>query len=308
MSKIPVFIFNKGLLKILKRTFQSWNQDEPFRLSAVVAYYALLSLPALLIIVINTAGYIFGEEAIQGQISGEIQSMLGDDSAKQVEVMIANASEQKGSTIASIISIAFLLFGATGAFFHLQKSLNIVWRVKEDPNNTLKRVLLDRATAFGMILVIAFLLLVSLVLTAVISELTNWFMGFLPEYLVYLFYIVNFLVSLLIITLLFALMFKALPDVKIPWRVVWMGALLTSLLFVLAKFALGIYFGQTNPGSTYGAAGSIVLIMLWISYSCLILFFGAEFTKEYASYYNVDPEPSSYSVKYKQELKPINKG
>lgn len=133
-------------------------------------------------------------------------------------------------------------------------------------------------------------------------------MGFLPEYLVYLFYIVNFLVSLLIITLLFALMFKALPDVKIPWRVVWMGALLTSLLFVLAKFALGIYFGQTNPGSTYGAAGSIVLIMLWISYSCLILFFGAEFTKEYASYYNVDPEPSSYSVKYKQELKPINKG
>lgn len=302
MAKTPVFTF-KGLGKIFKRSFASWNKDEPFRLSAVVAYYALLSLPALLIIVINTAGYIFGEEAIQGKISSEIQNMLGPDSAEQVEVMITNASKQKNSLIASIISIGLLLFGATGAFFHLQKSLNIVWRVKEDPKNTLKRVLLDRATAFGMILVIAFLLLISLVMTALISELTNWFMQYLPDFLVYLFYVLEFLLSLLIITVLFALIFKVLPDVKVPWRVVWMGAFITALLFVIAKFGLGIYFGQTDPGSTYGAAGSIVLIMLWISYSCMILFFGAEFTKEYAHYYNIDPEPSSYSVKYVTEIK-----
>ncbi|MFW5700565.1 MAG: YihY/virulence factor BrkB family protein [bacterium] len=304
MAKIPIFTF-RGLGKISKRSFASWNKDEPFRLSAVVAYYALLSLPALLIIVINTAGYVFGEEAIQGKISTEIENMLGPDSAEQVETMITNASKQENSLIASIISIALLLFGATGAFFHLQKSLNIVWKVKEDPKNILKRVLLDRATAFGMILVIAFMLLISLVVTALISELTNWFMQYLPEFLVYLFYVINFIISILFITLLFALMFKVLPDVKIPWRVVWMGAFITALLFTIAKFGLGIYFGQTNPGSAYGAAGSIVLIMLWISYSCLVLFFGAEFTKEYAYYYKVDPKPSSYSVKYTEELKTV---
>lgn len=286
---------------ILKKSFASWNEDEPFRLSAVVAYYALFSLPALLVIIVNVAGFIWGEEAIQGKISTEVGAMLGGDAARQVEQMVAKAGQHESSMLATIISLGVLFFGATGAFYQLQQSLNIVWKVKQKPKIGILRMLFDRVTGFGLILIIAFLMLISLALTAALATLSDWIMQHLPDFLIHVFFVINFLVSLGIITVLFALIFKVLPDVRVPWKAVWMGALITALLFVLAKFALGIYFGEAEPGSTYGAAGSVVLILLWVSYSCLILFFGAEFTKQYAYHHDVYPRPSPYAIKYREE-------
>ncbi|MGK7395491.1 MAG: YihY/virulence factor BrkB family protein [Candidatus Cyclobacteriaceae bacterium M3_2C_046] len=300
-SHIKTFDF-KNTGKYLKKTFKSWNQHDPFRLSAVVAYYTLFSLPALLIIIINAAGAIYGEQAVQGKITAEIETVLGSNTAQQVQTMLSNVSANKSSVWATIISIATLIFGATGAFYQLQKSLDVVWNVKQDPNSGIKKVLFDRATGFGLIIIIAFLLLITLILTTALSVLSDWIQQQLPDFMIYVFYLVNFLVSLAIITLLFALIFKVLPDVKVPWKAVWMGALFTAILFVVAKFLLGIYFGMAEPGSVYGAAGSIVLILLWVSYSCMILFFGAEFTKIYSHENNINVPVSPYAVKVKEEI------
>jgi membrane protein len=300
-EKLPVFDF-KNLGKLLKRTFTAWNNDDPFRMSAVVSYYALFSLPALLVLIINLVGAIYGEAAIEGRISREIGSLLGDEVAEQVETMIAQASQLKNSLVANIISIATLIFGSTGAFFQLQKSLNIVWSVKEDPEKGFMKMLFARLTSFGLVLVIAFLLLISLIITTALSAISNWISGRIPDELMIVFYIANLLVSFGIIVFLFAMIFKILPDVKVPWHAVWMASILTGLLFVIAKFLLGFYFGQAEPDSAYGAAGSVVLIMLWISYSCMILFFGAEFTRVYAEFHNINPKPSIYAVRVKEEI------
>jgi len=300
-TQIPAFSF-KHLGAVFKKTFKSWNENDPFRQSAVVAYYALFSLPALLVLVINIAGAVYGEQAVQGQINKELGAILGQETVSQIQTMISKASQQENSFWASLISIATLIFGSTGAFFQLQKSLNIVWNVKQDPKSGIKKMLFDRATAFGMVLVIAFLLLISFVLTAVLSAISDWITNNVSDYLIYVFYVANFLLSFGIITILFALIFKVLPDVKIPWNSVWQGAILTAALFVIAKFALGLYFGQFDPGSTYGAAGSIVLILLWISYSCMLLFFGAEFTRAYTRQHGLRPKPSSYAIKVKEEV------
>lgn len=282
---------------LLKETFKEWNEDDPFRLSAVVAYYAIFSLPALMIIIISVAGEFLGQEAVQGEVSNQIGGMIGPDAAKSVEAMIASSYTSGNSTIATIIGIGTLLFGATGVFYQLQISLNIIWRVKVNPKEGIKKVLLDRATSLGVIIAIGFLLLISLLLTSVLSVFSNWITSVLPEYTIYLFYVLEFLLSFAIITVLFALIFKILPDVDIEWKTVWVGAAITAILFVIGKFALGIYFGKAEPGSAFGAAGSIILILLWVSYSCMILFFGAEFTKVYARKYKHNISPSSHAIR-----------
>ena len=304
MKKISIIDF-KNFGKLFIKSFNAWDKDEPFRLSAVVAYYALFSLPALLVLIVNVAGSVFGEQAVQGEISSEISNMLGKDTAEQIETMIKNVSESKQSTLATIVSIGTLLFGATGAFFHLQKSLNVVWKVRQEPKNMFFRMLLDRATSLGLIIIIGLLLLISLILTTAISVLNEWIRNTLPDFLLYIVFVINFLLSFGVITVLFAIIFKVLPDIKIPWRIVWMGAAITAALFVVAKFALGLYFSEAEPGSTYGAAGSVVLILLWVSYVVMILLFGAEFTKVYADHHNIETKTTSYAVKYKKEEKVI---
>ena len=281
---------------MLKGTYTAWNNDDPWRLSAVVAYYALLSLPALLVIVVNVAGSIYGQEAVTGELTDQVSAAIGKDAAKSVEEMILEASKSDQSIVSTIIGIGTLLFGATGVFFHLQKSLNQVWNVRQDPKSPFKRMVFDRVRGFGFVLVIGFLLLLSLALTSILSVLSDWFRTQLPDFLVPIFFILNFLISFGVITVLFALIFKFLPDVDIQWRTVWIGAIVTSLLFSLGEFLLGIYFGHSNPGSTYGAAGSLILILLWVSYSCLILFFGAEFTQVFAKFYGHPIQPSSHAV------------
>lgn len=285
------------LPSLIKATYKEWMADNPFRLSAIIAYYAVLSLPALLIIILNVVGSIWGTEVVQGQLTDEFSNALGHDAAKSIESMIAESRNEKKNTISTIIGIGVLLYGATGVFYQLKVSLNEIWSIKPDSKAMVKKVIIDRARSFAFVLVIGFLLLVSFVLTAAIASLTNFIKSQLPDVLLYVAYAIDFFVSIGIISVLFALMFKYLPDVKIRWRTVWVGAVLTAFLFVLGKLLLGIYFGQAEPGSTYGAAGSIVLILLWVSYSCLILFFGAEFTYVYAERYGTGIQPSEIAVK-----------
>jgi membrane protein len=267
---------------VIKKTFTRWNDADPFRQSAIIAFYAIFSLPALLVIVITIAGYIFGEDAIRGQLSGQISEMMGPDAAQMIETMIANAVEAEASTIMLIVGIAVLIFGATTVFVQLQKSLNRIWGIKVIPEKAWLKYIKDRLFSFGMILIIGFLLLLSLVVTSLLTAFSGLIQQYVPEILMVLFHILNIVVSLAIIATLFAMMFKILPDAVIHWKSVWIGGFITAFLFEIGKYGLGIYFGEAEPASMYGGAGSIVLILLWISYVCMILFFGAEFTREYA--------------------------
>jgi membrane protein len=267
---------------VIKKTFIRWNEADPFRQSAIIAFYAIFSLPALMVIIITIAGYAFGEDAIKGRISNEISGMLGADAAHMVETMVANAVEAEASTIMLIVGLGILLFGATTVFFQLQKSLNRIWGIRVKPEKAWLKYLRDRFFSFGIILVIGFLMLISLVVTSLLAALSEWMKNYIPDFLMVIFFILNIVFSLAIISVLFALMFKILPDAHIRWKSVWVGAIATAVLFEIGKFALGIYFGQAEPASMYGAAGSIVLILLWTSYVCMILFLGAEFTREYA--------------------------
>lgn len=268
----------------LKEAFKAWNDRDPFASSAVLAYYTIFSLPGLLVIIINLAGYFLGKEAVTNEITGQVSGIIGTDTASYIQNIIANANVSKGTVISTILGIATLIFGATGVFYHVQQIFNKIWEVKPKPKAKQKimQLLRDRLFSFGLILVIGFLLLVSLVISAALQGLSNWVSQHLSPSLLIVFNIVDFLFSVAIITFLFAAMYRYLPDVKIQWRDVWVGALITTILFVIAKFALGLYFGTSDPGSTYGAAGSIILIMLWVSYSGLILMFGAEFTRVFA--------------------------
>ena len=297
----------RDLPSLLKETFKAWSDDDPFRLSAVVAYYAILSLPALLIIIINTVGAVWGQDIVQGKLTAEISSALGQDAAESIKSIIANTQGGNKSTISTIIGIGTLIFGATGIFYQLQISLNQIWNIKVKPKSNILKLIIDRARSFGFVLVIGFLLLVSFVLTTAISVLNEYLSRLWADGIVYLAYVVDILLSVGIISVLFALMFKYLPDAKIRWKTVWIGAIITSALFVLGKFLLSLYFGESDPGSTYGAAGSIVLILLWVSYSCLILFFGAEFTFVYAKRYGIGIKPNSNAVLVEQREVEVEK-
>lgn len=277
----------KHLPSLLLDTAKAWLDDDPFRLSAIVAYYAVLSLPALLVIIINSVGYIWGVEIVQGQLTDEFSTALGQDAATAIESMIRETQDTDKNTWSTILGVGTLLFGATGVFYQLKVSLNEIWNVTPAPETQFWKMLIDRAKSFAFILVLGFLLLTSFIMTAAISVLKGYIRQLFPDIMLYLGYAIDSVLSIGIISILFALMFRYLPDAKIPWKTVWIGALLTAILFVLGKLALGIYFGQADPGSTYGAAGTIVLVLLWVSYSSLILFFGAEFTYIYARRYGM---------------------
>jgi len=284
--------------KLLKRAFQQWNSRDPFRESAIIAYYAIFSLPGLLLVIITLAGYFFGEGRISEYISSEIAEAVNEETARQVQNIVDKAYDEDQSLFATIIGIATILFGATGVFFQFQKSLNFIWDVKADATTGIWNIIKARLLSFGLIITIAFLLLISLIITTILSSIGGYIQQNWPEYLMFLFHIVNFLISFIFITLLFAMMFKYLPDASIRWSTVWIGSVLTSLLFVIGKTALGIYFGQANPGSGYGAAGFIILILLWTSYTSMIVFFGAEFTRAFSDFKNRGKvEPSKHASK-----------
>ena len=277
----------KKIAPLFKDAFKGWNEKDPFRESAVIAYYAIFSLPGLLVLVITLAGYVFGSDTVSGHLHSQISRAMGNDAADQIQEMMNKANHGTDSIWAKIIGIITILVGATGVFVQLQQSLNIIWEVKAKPSKSgVWTFLKARLFSFGLILSIAFLLLVSLVITSILTAMSKWMEAHWPDYIMFLFQSANFLISLSVISVLFAMIFKLLPDAKIRWRYVWVGAFLTGLLFEIGQFGLGLYFGKAQPGSGYGAAGSVILILLWVSYSSMIVFYGAEFTKAFADHYH----------------------
>ena len=276
------------LPELLIKSAKSWFENEPFNKAAIVAYYAILSLPALMIIILNIVGVIWGKEIVQGEILGEISAALGTETAESIRLMILDEGNKSTSLFATIIGISTLLYGATGVFFQVQNVLDDIWEAEPRFKNGILETIFNRFKSFGFILIIGFLLLTSFVLTSLLSTFGENLKKFVNDAMIEYVYIFDALISITIIYFLFAAMFKILPNASIPWKSVRIGALLTSLLFVVGKYLLAIYFHELQPGSTYGAAGSIILIMLWVSYSSLILFFGAHFTRVYSQKYHIN--------------------
>ena len=283
------------LVKLLIESFKEWQADNASRLAAALAYYTVFSLSPLLIMAIAIAGALFGEDAAKGEIVGQIEGLVGAEGATVIETAIRNANQPDISSVASLISVGVLLFGASGVFAQLQEALNTVWNVKAKPDQGVMNFVRKRVLSFSAVLGIGFLLLVSLILSAVLSALSKY-MGHLIPGADFLWQIVNQVVSFGIITSLFALMYKFLPDVKIKWDDVWIGASITAFLFSIGKFALGLYLGRGSFGSTYGAAGSLIVILAWVYYSAQILFFGAEFTQVYSRKYGSRIVPDKNAV------------
>lgn len=273
------------LPKLLVAAFKSWFESEPFQRSAIVAYYAVLSLPALVIIILKVVGSFWGEDIVQGELLGEISQAIGPDAAEAIRTMIVNQGGQNNSVFAAIIGIGTLLYGSTGVFFQLQSALDSIWEQEPSYKNNIVATLMSRVKSFGFILIIGFLLLTSFVLTSLLSTFSRQLNRILPDNLFDYLFVIDFLISVGFIYILFATMFKYLPSAKITWKSVRTGAALTTFMFLIGKYLLALYFNTMEPGSTYGAAGSIILIMLWVSYSCLILLYGAHFTKKYADKY-----------------------
>ena len=222
---------------------------------------------------------------------------MGVETARQVQDMIITISQTNKSVLATIIGLIAVLLGATGVFVELQKALNVIWEVKAKPRRAVFTVIRTRLFSFGLILSVGFLLLISLTITTIIAVMGDWVMNHWPNIVLIIFYVLNFIISFGVVMLLFALLFKILPDAKIKWKHLWWGSILTAFLFILGKTAIGFYLSKTNPGSAYGAAGSIVLILLWVSYSSMIFFYGAEFTRAYADYFSGKVSATDVAVK-----------
>lgn len=273
---------------MLKRTYQDWKEDRASRLAASLAYYTIFSIAPLLVIAIAVAGFIWERESVEAQVMGQVQGLVGVEGANFVGDLIESASGRAEGVIATIIGVITLLFGALGVFNELHNSLNIIWEVKEEKAEgfwqAVKKAVVDRFLSFTMVLGIGFLLLVSLVVSAGLSA-TQELLGNafpIPEFFLQL---INLIISIGVITVLFAMIYKYLPDAEIPWRFVWLGAFVTAILFSLGKLLIGLYLGNSAVASSFGAAGSLVLLLVWVYYSAQILFFGAEFTQVYANMY-----------------------
>jgi membrane protein len=281
---------------IFKETFREWNRDNATRLSAALAYYTVFSLAPLLIIVIAIAGFFFGREAVQGEVVSQLNDLVGQKSAETIQSAIKSASSKPADGIIStVIGVLMILFGASGVFGELQSSLNTIWNVQPKGNRSWWMIIKERFISFSAVLGVGFLLLVSLVVSAVISAVGRYLGGVLP-FSEAILQIINFIVSLGIITILFALIYKILPDAKIAWRDVWVGAGITALLFTIGKFLIGFYLGKSTATSAYGAAGAILVILLWAYYTSMILFFGSEFTQVYANQFGSGLKPKANAV------------
>lgn len=270
----------KKYLSLFKQTFVEFNADKVPRLGAALAYYTIFSMAPLLLISIAIAGLVFGREAAQGEIFGQLRGVLGASSAEMVQSMVSNAAKPKSGTIAAVLGIVTLILGASGVFGQLEDALNTIWDVPPKKNAGILGMLKARFLSAAMVFGIGFLLLVSLVIDTAISAAGKYAGHRLPGGEV-IWQTLEQLVSLAVVTVLFAAIFRFLPDLRIAWRDVWLGAAFTSVLFVIGKFVLGIYFGKSAVGSSYGAAGALVLVLLWIYYSAQILLFGAELTQVY---------------------------
>lgn len=276
----------RDLLSIFKTAYREWWKKDPFRQSAVIAYYAIFGIPGLLVLIIAVAGYFFGTDVVNQNLMTQITETIGSETALQIQDVLTKSTAEKSTIWGSIVGVSILLLGATGVFVELQKTLNLIWNVKVKPQNGIWLVIKARLFSFGLILAIAFLLIISLVISTALVAVSNFISFESSQLMMTIYGVINFIISLLVISALFAMIFKILPDAKIEWKHVWFGSIVTGILFTIGKMLLAYYFGQAQPASVYGATSSIILILLWVSYSSMILFFGAEFTAAYAKMYS----------------------
>lgn len=285
------------VVNTLKTTAAEFMSNNSLRHSAALSYYTIFSLPPLLIIVITAASSIYGAEAVTGQVYGQMKGFLGADSAKFLQDSIAEFTKQQKSGLAAVIGVGTLIFAATTFFVTLQESINDIWNLKVKPRNGIWQFVRDRLLSFGLILSVALLLLISFVISTALSVFTDYLQRLLPEVTLILIRLIDFSLSLFITSLLFALIYRFLPDAIIRWRDVGVGAFITALLFLLGKYLISFYIAQSNPGSAFGAAGSAIVLLLWVNYSSLIIFFGAEFTQEFADAFGQKVQPKAHAVR-----------
>jgi membrane protein len=285
---------NSGNLMIA--SFKAFMEDRALTMSAALAYYTVFAMAPLLIMLISLASFFYGEDAINKKLFQEINGMVGNQAALQIQDIISNISIQNNSTIAVIAGVIILFIGATGVFIEMQESINQIWRVKAKPKKGWEKMLINRVLSFSLIISLGFLLIASLIINGLILALSDQLSQYFPDLTIFLINIFNAGLTFIIISALFAIIFKFLPDVEIGWQDVRVGALFTATLFILGKFVIGIYIEKVGPGSAYGAAASIIIILVWIYYTSAILYFGAEFTQVYSECYGGKIKPASYAV------------
>ncbi len=293
---MPDKISFKGMWEVLKSSFTGFDDDKVTKLSGSLAYYTVFSMGPLLIVIISLCGLFLGREAVEGKIYGQLAGFVGSDTAAQLQQIIKNASLAGKSKIAAIIGGAILLIGSTTVFAEIQDSINSIWGLKPKPKRGWVKLLQNRFLSFSVIIGLGFLLLVSLGISSIIDIFSGFLSNRFPETTLVVFYIINLLITLSVTTVIFAAIFKVLPDASIKWKDVFAGAVATAILFMLGKFGISFYISKSSVGSTYGAAGSLVVLLLWVYYSALILYFGAEFTKAYAIKYGSNIYPNQYAV------------
>ena len=293
----------KNAWSIVRETLAGWSDHRALRLGASLAYYTVFAMAPLFLIVLAIAGFVFGEEAANRQLFGQISGLVGNDGGEAIQAMVAGADRPRAGIWATVVAIVTLFIGAAGVFVELQDALNIIWQVRQKAGSGIRHFIKARLLSFAMIVAMGFLLLVSLIISAALSALGGYLSGIVPAEEIF-WQVINFVISLIFITGVFAAMFKFLPDVRIPWRDVWFGALVSAVLFDIGKFALGLYLGRSSFASVYGAAGSLVVILLWVYYSSQALFLGAELTrvKTKRSGRNVQPTHGAEFITI-QELK-----
>jgi membrane protein len=283
------------LWDVTKQAAVAWWNDNVSRLGASLSYYTLFSLAPMLVIAIAIAGFVFGPEAARGEIVSQIQGLVGREGARAVQAMLQGAAKRSSGIIATIVGVVTLVVGATGIFLELQTALNGIWRVKPKPSAGIIGVLRQRLISFGLVVGVGFLLLVSLLVSAALAALGKFLGSYMPGYAI-LGQALNVLLSLAVITLLFAMVYKVLPDVELAWRDVWVGGLVTAGLFSVGKLVIGLYLGTSSTASTYGAAASVIVLLLWVYYSSQIVLLGAEFTRAYVDRCGRAPQPMAHAT------------
>ncbi|WP_242692018.1 YihY/virulence factor BrkB family protein [Aridibaculum aurantiacum] len=299
--------FIKKYFQVLKDAGGAFIEDNCVKLAASVSYYTIFAIGPLLLIIINLSGWFYGEEAVQGKINDELGGLLGPEAATYVQQVIQNVQQTDSSLLGTIIGAVILFIGATGVFTEIQDSINYIWSLKAKPKRGLVKLLINRLLSFSLIISIGFLLLVSLVVSALMALLNDRLTRLFPDTTVVLLFILNFALVFVVITLLFAIIFKVLPDGKIKWKDAMIGASFTAILFIIGKAGIGYYLGNSTLGVTYGAAASMIILLSWVYYTSIILYFGAEFTKIYALEFGGGITPNDTAVFIiKREAKEIN--
>lgn len=298
LKDMTTFLSNAWV--VLRDSFNGFVDDRCLKLSAALAYYTVFSLAPLLVLVISLLGFFYGEDAIHGQIFGQINDLVGNEAARQIQDMIKNVGLSGKTNTALAIGVITLVVGATTIFVEIQDSVNMIWRVKPKPKRGWVKLLKDRLLSSSLVISLGFLLLVSLIINGLVLAMSDRLSRYVPGLGVLLISGFNLLLSTTVVTALFGIIFKVLPDAKIAWKDVRWGAFFTALLFMLGRYVIGLYIETTSTSSTYGAAGSLIVILLWIYYTAAILYFGAEFTQAYANHFGIRIEPADYAVYVEQ--------